>query len=388
MSTDRIVRLRFPDNIRLRPGLFLGNYGLSMAEDGFMQLLGLLSEEAADGFSREIDVKICRDHSVELRSNNRGLRLGTVSEGDGAEWVSVFLKFFPEDDDGPLDLLSKRSRFAEKGDGYTAMNMHELGKQHATLCQNQCVCEYMEIESVRDGFVRRLRFEKGLNVGGLREEKSDSEASTCLRFRYDKEVLGDITLSYGFVCEQLRRLAMLNMGVTFRLEYLADGQSCSDSFLYSEGARDYVKELTQGLETSEVYEFVVMEEGRDREELKEYTARLGVTFAFCKDKSHIETFHNYRLLEWGGDHTDRIVDGLCRVIGSRIKGRKLTKRELTEHLVLIVVGNSERCWSRWNDEGARSLANEMIADMADRLFDSEDTGMQAVLESVDVSKIF
>lgn len=370
MNSDKITKLEFPDAVRARTSIFFSFCDYKEVEAAFLQMIGLFSEEAADGHSKEINIKINRDSSIEIQSNNRGLFLGSKTEGENAEWTNVFCKMYPEDKDekGEYkyiigDLYTKKSHFETRDEKYYGMHLHQLNRFRSTLCQNQCVCDYMDVVSIRDGYERSLHFEKGHNIGGLTEIESDSANSTYFCFKYDDEVFENTNISYDFAKEQLHRLAILNTGVTFNLTYEAEDITHKDTFVYQGGVREYLEELLSGHEHTEIFDGECTYTGRDKVCFDEYTANLRILFTFCKDKSQINTFHNYNLLRWNGDHTDRVVQIIQNLLNYLHRGSKLTKREIKEHLVLFVVTNTSKAYSRWNDEGQRSLGNEMLVDM-------------------------
>ncbi len=370
MNSDKITTLKFPDAVRTHTSIFFSFCDYTEVEAAFLQMVGLFSEEAAEGYSKEINIKINRDSSIEIQSDNRGLFLGAKTEGENAEWVNVFCKMYPEDKDenGEYeyiigDLYTKKSYFATRDEKYYGMHLHQLNRYRSTLCQNQCVCEYTDVVSIRDGYQCSLHFEKGHNIGGLTEIESDSASSTYFYFKYDDEVFENINISYDFVKEQLHRLAILNTDVTFNLTYEAEDITHKDTFAYQGGIREYLEELLNGQEHTEIFDGECTYTGKDKVRLDEYTANLRILFSFCKDNPHINTFHNYNLLSWDGDHTDRAIQIIQKALNFMNRGPKLTKREIKEHLVLFVVTNTSRAYSRWNEEGQRSLGNEMLVDM-------------------------
>ena len=375
MNSDKITLLQFPDNVRARASVFFGVCDHKEAEVAFLQMVGLFSEEAAEGYSKEINIKINQNSSIEIQSNNRGLLLGSKAEGENAEWINIFCKMYPDEKDksddykaAVGDLYTKKSYFATREEKYSGMHLHQFNRFRSVLCQNMCVCEYMDVVSVRDGYKRSLHFEKGHNVGGLTEAGSDRENSTYFCFKYDSEVFEN-TVSYDFAKEQLHRLAILNNGVTFNLTYEAEDATHKDTFVYRDGIREYLEEILNGREHTEIFDRECTLTGKDKAHLEEYTAKLRILFSFCKDKSQINTFHNYDLLSLDGDHTERVIKIIQEVLNSVKQSPKLTKTEIKEHLVLFVVTNTSQAYSKWNEQGQRSLGNGMLVDMVKEVMD-------------------
>lgn len=378
-----ISRLKFPDAIRTHTSLFFSYGTYTELQNAFMQMVGLFSEEAAEGYSKEINIKISKDSSIEIYSKNRGVYLGSKADGDKAEWINVFCNMYPEyddksNDDGTdeyklviSDIYTKKSYFAKRDEPYVGMHLHACNRFESILCHNQAVCEFMDVEVVRDGYERKLKFERGYNIGGLSETESDANNYTRIRFKYDNEVFDNIDIHYDFVKEQLHRLAVLNAGVTFNLVYETDDATINDTFLYPNGIKEYIEQILEGHEHTEIFEGCCTHTGKDHVRMPEYTAKLQVMFAFCKDKSIINTFHNYSLLSWDGEHTDEVIRVIQRVLNFMHRGSELTKREIKDHLVLMVVSNTSRAYSRWNDEGCRSLGNDMLVEMVSEAIDEK-----------------
>jgi len=346
-----IELLKFPENVRRRHSVFFGDSEYSEIEVAFLQLLCLFSEEAADGHSSEINVRLNGDESLELYSVNRGLFLGADTESE-EEWVSIFCELFGDS----CDLRAVKSRFAPD-DEYIGMNSHHFSRDEFLLCINQCVSEYMEVISVRDGTESRLRFEKGKNVGGLIKMRSASPSSTCIRIKYDKEVFGKVHITTAFLKEELKRLSILNAGVRFNLFYENGDVLVENTFFYRDGIKDYIKEITGN---REMFDGSCTCIGKDEENSEEYTARLRILFTSGNGCTSINTFHNYRLLSLNGEHTEKAVELI-----------KKKNPELSNNLMLWVISNTSRGYSRWNDGGQRSLKNEMLTQMVEKIIESE-----------------
>ena len=76
----------------------------------------------------------------------------------------------------------------------------------------------MDVTVRRDGKKYTLHFEKGRNVGGLASEPADrKKTGTVIRWKPDLEVFTDIDIPLEHYRETLRRQAVVNAGVTFRL---------------------------------------------------------------------------------------------------------------------------------------------------------------------------
>ena len=119
-----------------------------------------------------------------------------------------------------------------------------LGLNGLGSCATQYASEYMDVVVRRDGKKYTLRFEKGRIVGEMKSEPADrKKTGTDIRWRPDLEVFTDIDIPLEYYRDMLRRQAVVNAGVTFRLKNeVAAGKFETEDFVYEQGILDYVGE--------------------------------------------------------------------------------------------------------------------------------------------------
>lgn len=103
----------------------------------------------------------------------------------------------------------------------------------------------MDVTVCRDGKEYRLHFERGEIAGEMRvTELKRRHTGSTIRWLPDLEVFTDIDIPADYYREVLRRQAVVNAGVTFRLRCeVAPGKFETEDFLYEHGIRDYLAEL-------------------------------------------------------------------------------------------------------------------------------------------------
>ena len=111
----------------------------------------------------------------------------------------------------------------------------------------------------------------------------------------------DIDIPVDYYRDVMRRQAVVNAGVTFRLKNeTAAGKFETEEFVYEHGIEDYIRELA-GLDalTEPVY-WEAERRGRDRPDKPEYKVKLSVALCFSNKTALCEYYHNSSFLEHGG----------------------------------------------------------------------------------------
>ena len=111
-----------------------------------------------------------------------------------------------------------------------------------------CIRDSMEVESRRGQWNYSLRFEKGFNVTqderGFKKSRGDGTTGTKIHWKPDLEVFTDIDIPLDYYRDVMKRQAVVNAGVTFRLRSeVSAGRFDTQDFLYENGIRDYIAEL-------------------------------------------------------------------------------------------------------------------------------------------------
>ena len=126
------------------------------------------------------------------------------------------------------------------------------------------------------------------------------------RWRPDRQVFTDINIPIDYYRDVLRRQAVVNKGITFRLRNQVGNKFETEEFCYADGIRQYVEELVgDNAFTVPVY-WEAERRGRDAENRPEMKLKITASFCFSKQVSHTEYYHNSSWLEHGGS-PDRAV---------------------------------------------------------------------------------
>ena len=191
-TDDNIRHLSDMEHVRTRPGMYIGRLGDgSMPEDGIYVLLKEVIDNSIDEFKmgagKRIEVDIDDELRVTVRDYGRGIPQGKLVEA-----VSVL------NTGGKYDSKAFKKSVGLNGVGIKAVN---------------ALSSAFEVRSYRDGTVRSVQFEKGVQKSDTTEETQD-ENGTYVYFEPDDTLFKNYRFHTDFVETMLRNYTYLNTGLT------------------------------------------------------------------------------------------------------------------------------------------------------------------------------
>lgn len=354
-DNESITALKGADRVRKRPGVIFGSDGLEGCEHSVFEIISNSIDEAKEGYGNTIEVTRYNDMSIEVKDYGRGIPLDWNVKEEKYNWELVFCELYAG---GKYD----------KGEGENYL--YSLGLNGLGLCATQYSAQYMDVTVCRDGYEHSLYFEKGENVGGLyKEEKKYRHTGTTIKWRPDLDVFTDINIPLEFFEDSLKRQAVVNAGLTFKLAYhTSSGEVIKKQFCYENGIVDYINEMCpddeKRLSSTAFYEGE--RTGRDREDMKDYKVKLSAAFAFSNDVQRIEYYHNSSYLEHGGAPDKAARSAFVSAVDAYIKQNnkytkneaKITFNDIADSLILIT-----NCFSTvvsYENQTKKSITNKFI----------------------------
>ena len=191
--TDENIRhLSDMEHVRTRPGMYIGRLGDgSLPEDGIYVLLKEVIDNSIDEFKMKagdrIEITIDDNLRVSVRDYGRGIPQGKLVEA-----VSVL------NTGGKYDSKAFKKSVGLNGVGVKAVN---------------ALSAHFEVASYREGKVRRVAFERGIQQSDTTEETQD-ENGTYIYFEPDNTLFKDYSFHDDIVENMLRNYTYLNTGLT------------------------------------------------------------------------------------------------------------------------------------------------------------------------------
>ncbi|MCI9567409.1 MAG: DNA topoisomerase [Lawsonibacter sp.] len=388
-GNDSISALKGADRVRKRPGVIFGSDGLEGCEHAVFEIMSNAIDEAREGHGQLIVVTRFEDGSIQVEDQGRGCPVDWNEKEQKFNWELVFCELYAG---GKYDSGSS--------DSYE----YSLGLNGLGSCATQYASEYMDVTVWREGKKYSLHFEKGENIGGLQSEPTDRgrKTGTTIRWKPDLEVFTDIAIPVDYFLDVMKRQAVVNAGVTFRLRNQTGGRFETTDFMYENGIQDYVTELAgeDGL-TSPVF-WQTERKGRDRADKPEYKMKLSVSFCFSNRVQTIEHYHNSSWLEYGGSPDKAVRSAFVSAIDSYLKQQgkynknesKISFQDIQDCLVLVTndfstanaVSYENQTKKAINNKGIQEGMTEFLRAQMEVYFIETPADAQRIAEQVLINK--
>ncbi len=354
-DNESISSLKGADRVRKRPGVIFGSDGLEGCEHAVFEILSNAIDEARGGHGKLITVTRFADRSIQVEGQGRGCPVDWNEKEGRYNWELVFCELYAG---GKYD--------NENSENYEfSLGLNGLGS-----CATQYASRYMDVTVWRDGKEYRLHFERGEIAGKLEVSEqtgNKKRTGTTIRWLPDLDVFTYIDIPVDYYRDVMRRQAVVNAGVTFRLKNeTAAGKFETEEFVYEHGIEDYIRELA-GLDalTEPVY-WEAERRGRDRPDKPEYKVKLSVALCFSNKTALCEYYHNSSFLEHGGSPEKATrsamvsaIDKYLRDNNKYVKGEaKITFPDVQD--CLILVSSSFSTQTSYENQTKKAITNKFI----------------------------
>ena len=354
-NDESITSLKGADRVRKRPGVIFGSDGLEGCQHAVFEILSNAIDEARAGYGKVITVTRFLDKSVQVEDQGRGCPVDWNEKEGRYNWELVF-----------CELYAGGKYNNEQSENYEfSLGLNGLGS-----CATQYASSYMDVTVLREGKEYTLHFEKGENVGGLKVEElttNKKRTGSTIRWLPDLEVFTDIDIPVEYYRDVMKRQAVVNAGVTFRLKReVSAGKFETEEFLYQSGISDYIAELVGEDAFTAPVCWDAERRGRDREDKPEYKVKLNVALCFSNRVKVVEHYHNSSFLEYGGspEKATRLalvgaIDKYLRENNKYQKGEsKITYPDVQECLVLV--SNNFSTQTSYENQTKKSITNKFV----------------------------
>ena len=228
-NAESIIKLEYPDNVRKRPGMFIGDTddeaGTALHHLVF-EIVDNSVDEAQAGFANNVNVRLHVDGSVTVSDDGRGIptEIHSVTKRPTTEMV-----FCELNSGGKFDQNSYKVSGGLHGVGAAVVN---------------ALAEFLEVEVRRNGKLYKQNFIRGIPQGGVTEHGETSERGTQVRFRPDPLMFRRTDFSFDVLSARLREQAMLNKGVRITI---VDERAANKEhvFAFEDGIKEFVAHLNK-----------------------------------------------------------------------------------------------------------------------------------------------
>ena len=354
-DNSSISSLKGADRVRKRPAVIFGSDDLEGCKHAMFEILSNSIDEAREGYGKVIEVRRYLDHSIEVNDYGRGIPVDYNPVEQRYNWELVFCELYAGGKYNNMD-----------GENYEfSLGLNGLGS-----CATQYSSSYMDVTVKRDNTVFSLHFEKGENIGGLKkQEATDKKTGTRIRWLPDLDVFTDINIELEYFITVLKKQAVVNPGLTFKLfDEKEDGSFTQYDFLYKDGMVDYIKEINEGKEFTSIHQVACERVGKDRSDKKDYKVKMNFAFCFNNHVNLLEYYHNSSFLEHGGSPDKAVRTAFVYAIDKYIKqlgkygknDSKITFNDIEDSLILV--SNSFSTYTSYANQTKKAITNKFIQD--------------------------
>ncbi len=357
-TNDSITSLKGADRVRKRPAVIFGSDNIEGCQHAVFEILSNSIDEAREGYGNKIAVTRYQDGAIEIADSGRGIPVDYNEREQKYNWELAF-----------CELYAGGKYNNDTNETYE----FSLGLNGLGLCATQYASAYMDAEVIRDGFVYRLHFEKGENIGGLQKEPfTGKRTGTRIRWLPDLEVFTEIDIPTEYFMDVLKRQAIVNAGVSFVFDDKKEGKK--QEFLYKDGIADHVREIVGEDGMSSVQVWKCERRGRDREDKPDYNVRINAALAFSNKVNLTEYYHNSSWLEHGGAPDKAVQSAFTSMIDHRLKATgKYNKNEssikyqdVADCLVIVISSFSNQ--TSYENQTKKSINNKFIREAMTEFF--------------------
>lgn len=348
-DNNSISALKGADRVRKRPAVIFGSDGLEGCQHSFFEILSNSIDEAREGHGNLIEVTRHDDWSITVQDHGRGIPLDYNDKEKKFNWKLVY-----------CELYAGGKYNNNDGENYE----YSLGLNGLGACATQYSSEFMNVVVYKDNTKFEVNFKKGKNVGGLQKEACEHAAGTIQTWKPDLDVFTEINIPLEFYQNRLKKQSIVNPGVIFKLHDEFSGESFE--YCYENGIVDYIKEVNDEKNFTDVMFYTDEGRGRDREDKPEYKVKVDMAFSFNNEVNLTEYYHNSSFLEHGGSPDKAVknafiyeIDKFIKKVGKYTKGeKKVSFQDVQDSLVIVI--NSFSTMTSYENQTKKAINNKFI----------------------------
>ena len=241
--------------VRKRPGMYIGSTGSRGLHHLVYEIVDNSVDEALAGYCKTIKVTICKDNSIIVEDDGRGMPVDKHPKM-GIPAVEVI-----------HTVLHAGGKFG--GGGYKVSGgLHGVGASVVNALST-----HMEVEIKRNGKIYRQCYERGKTVTPLEIIGESKKTGSKTSFWPDPEIYETTVFDFDTLQHRLREMAFLNKGIKIIFKDEREGQKRNETFHYEGGIREFVKFQNQNKDAvhPDIIYFEVAKENCEVEVAMQYT---------------------------------------------------------------------------------------------------------------------
>lgn len=296
-DAQNIQVLEGMEHVRLRPSMYIGSTSSKGLHHLVYEVVDNSIDEALAGFANKIDVIICKDNSITVIDNGRGIPVDMHATGKPAVEV-VMTK------------LNAGGKFG--GEGYKmSAGLHGVG-----VSAVNALSEEMIVQIKRGGKLYEIKFSCGETIEPLKEIGVASDTGTIVHFVPDKSIFEETVYNFETLRHRMRELAFLNKKVTITLKDERNDEM--EVFQYEGGIISFVQYINKNKDV--LFETPIYVNGQQDSTIVEIAMQYNDSYS-----ENIVSFVNNVNTEEGGTHLSGFKVALTRCLNDYAKKYNMLK---------------------------------------------------------------
>ena len=355
--------------VRKRPGMYIGTTSSRGLHHLVWEIVDNAIDEALAGFCTHIEVTICKDNSIIVKDDGRGIPVDIHPKTGKSTVETVYT------------VLHAGGKFG--GGGYKVSGgLHGVGASVVNA-----LSDWLEVKVYKNSNIYYQRFSHGGHPDDdlkIIDQCDENRTGTTVHFLPDDQIFTETTIyDYDILKNRLKELAFLNKGLRISLfdEREADKK---DSFCYEGGLVEYVQMLNKN--KNPIHETIVDVEGEDKDIKVEVALQYNETY-----NESIYSFVNNITTPEGGTHEDGVRRALTRILNKyatannflKEKDDPLTGDDVREGITMIISVKHPN--PQFEGQTKTKLGNSEVRGIADKIF--SEAFERFLLENPDQAKV-
>ena len=294
--------------VRRRPGMYIGGTDSNALHHLAAEIIDNAMDEAVAGHASRILLELKPDNILSVHDNGRGIPTDPHPKFKNKSALEVI-----------MTTLHAGGKF--DGKAYeTSGGLHGVGASVVNA-----LSEWMEVEVARDRNAHKMRFERGIPQGKLKDLGAVNRRGTIVSFKPDAKIFGaDAHFSPARLYRMAKSKAYLFRGVEIRWScdpsLIKDETPAEDTLKFPGGLLDFLKSEVGKSVTVNQRDFAGRTENRDGRGAVEWA----VTWAPSRDP-FTRSYCNTIPTPQGGTHEQGLRNALVKALrshGERTNNRK------------------------------------------------------------------
>ncbi|EPP31720.1 DNA topoisomerase (ATP-hydrolyzing) subunit B [Chlamydia psittaci] len=298
--------------VRERPGMYIGDTGITGLHHLVYEVVDNSIDEAMAGYCSEIHVRILEDGGITISDNGRGIPIQTHEKESKKQGRDVSAL------EVVLTVLHAGGKF-DKDSYKVSGGLHGVG----VSCVN-ALAEKLVATVYKDKQAYQMEFSRGVPVTGLQLLGATDKRGTEITFYPDNKIFSSCVFDRSILIKRLRELAFLNRGITIIFEDDRDVSFDKVIFFYEGGIQSFVSYLNQNKESLFPEPIYISGSRTGDDGDIEFEAALQWNSGYSE---LIYSYANNIPTRQGGTHLTGFSTALTRVLNAYIKAHNLAKND-------------------------------------------------------------